>query len=184
VGLRIHSITLSARTFGNSPSTSSPCPRQMRSPAIRLVAGLTTCHFPWPHFTTSPWCMPDCCRRLQSGAVGSFIDRFVLPLRLHATQPPLRLFSPAPVPRPGIILRLPLEGGRCLFASGTPTTRGAHNGETPMQQPDQTFLVRESVPSRIAEALSVDAFRRFLSRRTARHFRGSATNCRLSDTGQ
>ena len=143
-------------------------------------AGLTTCHLPWPYFTTSPWRMPDCRYRRQSGAVGRFIDRPVLYSRLHATRLRSRVLSSAPVPRPGITLRHPLEGGRCLFASGTPATRGAHNSETLMQQPDHKLLVRESIPSRIAEALSVDAFRRFLSRRTASRIGVSATNCWLS----
>src|SRR5258705_5834896 len=63
-----------------------------------------------------------------------------------------RPLSSAPVPRPRIILRHRLEGGCCPFASGTPATRGAHNSETLVQQPDRQLLVRESVPSRIAES--------------------------------
>ena len=74
----------------------------------------------------------------------------------------------APALRPGIILRLHLEGGGCPSASGAPARRGAHNSETPVQQPDQQFLVRESVPRRVAETLQVDAFRRGLSRRVPR----------------
>jgi hypothetical protein len=68
-----------------------------------------------------------------------------------------------------MILGHGVEGGRRAFASGAPATRGARNSETLMQQPDHQYLVRESIPSRIAEAPSVDAFCRSLSRSNAFH---------------
>lgn len=86
--------------------------------------------------------------------------------------------------RLGIILRHRVEGGRRPFASGAPARWGAHNSETLMQQPDHQLLVQESIPSRIAEALSVGAFRRSLSRRIAYRIGVSATNCGLTDLGQ
>jgi hypothetical protein len=87
--------------------------------------------------------------------------------------------SSAPVPRLGIILRHRLEGGRCPSASGTPATRGAHNSEILVQQPDRQLLVRESLPSRIAETCSVDAYRRSLSRRSAYRIGMTAARCWL-----
>ena len=85
--------------------------------------------------------MPACRYRLLRGTVGRFIDRS------------------APVRRLGITLKHRVEGGRCPFALGTPAILGAHNSDTLMQQPDHQSLVREYIPTRITEALSVDAFR-------------------------
>jgi len=89
--------------------------------------------------------------------IPGFKLRLNLPVGIQVAplaSPPLPF---APVPRLGIILKHRVEGGRRPFASGTPATRGAHNSEIPMQQPDQP-LVRESIPSRTTEVLLVDAF--------------------------
>lgn len=93
-----------------------------------------------------------------------FTPRLDLPAGIKAARLAPRPLSPAPVPRPGITLKQSVEGGRRRFASGTPATRGAHNSETLRQQPDQP-LVRESIPTRVTVAVSVDAFPGAPSRR-------------------
>lgn len=52
----------------------APIPTPANAKLCEKFAGPTTCHLPRPQFTTSPWRVPDCRYRLQSGAVGSFID--------------------------------------------------------------------------------------------------------------
>src|ERR1039458_3306109 len=76
-----------------------------------------------------------------------------------------RPLSSASVPQIGIIPKHRVEGGHRPVASGAPATRGAHNSETLVQQPDHQSLVRESIPSQVTEALPVDAFRGPPSRR-------------------
>jgi hypothetical protein len=89
-------------------------------------------------------------------SIHNFKLRLASPAGFQAARLASRPRSCAPVLRFEIILKRRVEGGRCPFASGTPATRGAHNSEKPMQQPDHQSLVRESIPSRITVALSVD----------------------------
>lgn len=98
-------------------------------------------------------------------SIHDFTLRLALPAGIQVARLASRPRSSAPVLRFGIILKHRVEGGRRPFASGTPATRGAHNSETSMQQPDHQWLVRESISSRITVALSVDTFRGSPSRR-------------------
>lgn len=111
--------------------------------------------------------------RLQTRALGWLTDRFDLfsgftprlnlPAGIKAARLAPRSLSSAAVSRLGITLEHSVEGGRRQFASGTPPT-GRAQQRTPRQQPDQG-LVRESTPTRVTVAASVDAFLWTTSRR-------------------
>lgn len=159
--------------------TEGAYPPQMQSPTMSSQ-GFTDCH----RFVTSPWRMPACRCRLQNGAVGSFIDRASLHSRLRTARLASRLWSSVSGRRLGIIRGHRVEGGHRSSASGAPARRGAHNGETLVQQPHHQCLVRESIPRRVAETLSVDAFCRLLSRHIAYRGRLCDGDCRRSDPGQ
>ena len=144
------------------------CLPQMRSPAINSQ-GFTES----PLFVASFRHVTVTRAGLSLPASGSSCRKFHRYVYLHSrlhTKPrtpcrdssgasritPLAIYSGS---RLGIILKHRVEGGRRPFASGTPATRGAHNSEIRVQQPDHHWFVRVSIPNRITVALTVDSFR-------------------------
>ena len=114
---------------------------QMRSPAMSSQ-GFTSLPLAWRHFATLPWRMPDYRTGFRVAlSVVSSIDL----LSIHdSTASPVAQRAHHLVAYSGCllgtILRPGVEGGRCPFASGTPTTRGAHNSETSRRRPDLQWL--------------------------------------------
>lgn len=135
-----------------------------------------------PHFVTSPWRMPACRYRLQSGAVGSFIDRSAPPFTTShdATRVTTFVvcFGSAARDNPQTLCRgwsLPVRL-RCTLNTGRAQQRNTNaatgsSGFRPRIHPEPN---RRSAFSQRLSQVSVKAFRIGVS----------ATRCRLSDSGQ
>ena len=138
---------------------------------------------PWPHFVTSPWRMPAVVTGFRVAL--SIVSSIGLPsihdfTRRDSRDDLCRLLGPPARADPQKSCR----GWSLLVRIRCTRNTGAHNSETSTRQPHHQYLRRESLPSRIAEALSVNAFRVSLSRRIAHRIVVTATPCRLSDSGQ
>ena len=124
----------------------------------------------------------DVCRRIKAGewvvlSVVSSIEFLHGRLLLRLTCPAGKRMV-ASLPPPGLVLRSSglgqssnLHRGWLLPVRFRHTRRrGAHNGETSLQQPDHHWLVWEPVPNRISEALSVNSCRATASSHSAKNF--------------
>ena len=126
------------------------CPPQMQSPATNSqgFTGLPLAVASFRHVTVtraglSLPASESGCRKFSSIGVLSIHDYTLhsgIPAGIPVTRLASRPLPRAAVSRLGIILKHRIEGGRCPSASGTPATRGAHNSETSVQQPDHQTL--------------------------------------------